>query len=88
MVRYTEYAADRVRTLCPSAPELHALWVDPNRRQALIDQLEEEHRADDDYFIDSATIDVLEEAGASTSLIALLRQAVGNSEGIDVRYEK
>lgn len=56
--------------------------------QALIDQLEEEHRADDDYFIDSATIDVLEEAGASASLVALLRGAVGNSDGIDVRYEK
>ena len=41
VVRYTEYAADRVRTLCPSAPELRAMWVDPERRRALIEQLEE-----------------------------------------------
>jgi type I restriction enzyme R subunit len=41
VVRYTEYAADRVRTLCPSAPELRAMWMDPERRGALIEQLEE-----------------------------------------------
>ena len=56
--------------------------------QSLVDQLEEEHRADEDYFIDTATIEILEEAGASAALISLLRKAVGNSEGIDVRYEK
>jgi type I restriction enzyme R subunit len=41
VVRYTKYAADRVRTICASAPEFHDLWVDPDRRQVLIDQLEE-----------------------------------------------
>jgi hypothetical protein len=55
--------------------------------QALIDHLEEEHRTDEDYFIDSATIDLLEEAGASASLISLLRRAVSKSDAIDVRYE-
>ncbi|MEX0735653.1 MAG: hypothetical protein WD944_08210 [Steroidobacteraceae bacterium] len=56
--------------------------------QSLVNQLEEEHQTDEDYFVDSATIDLLEEAGASASLINLLRSAVGNSEGIDIRYEK
>ena len=56
--------------------------------QSLIDQLEEEHQTDEDYFIDSATIDLLEEAGASASLVSMLRGAVGSSEGIDVRYER
>jgi len=56
--------------------------------KSLVDQLEEEHQTDEDYFVDSATIDLLEEAGASASLISLLRRAVGNSEGIDVRFEK
>ena len=55
--------------------------------QTLIDELEEEHRTDEDYFIDAATIDLLEEAGASAALVSLLRKAVGDSEGIDVRYE-
>jgi hypothetical protein len=56
--------------------------------KSLIDQLEEEHGTDDDYFIDTATIDLLEANGASASLVSLLRNAVGSSEGIDVRYEK
>lgn len=55
--------------------------------QKLVAKLEEEHSADNDYFIDQATVDILEEAGASSALIAMLRQAVGTSEGIEVRYE-
>ena len=56
--------------------------------QALVDQLEEEHGTDEDYFIDAATVDLLEEGGASAALVGMLRTAVGDSEGIDVRYEK
>ena len=32
VVRYTEYAAETVRTLCPSTPELRAQWADPAQR--------------------------------------------------------
>ena len=28
VVRYTDYAAETVRTLCPSAPELRQRWAD------------------------------------------------------------
>ena len=56
--------------------------------QLLIDQLEEEHSRDRDYFIDAATIDILEHAGASATLLALLRDIVGTSEGVDVRWEE
>ena len=56
--------------------------------QKLVSKLEEEHSADNDYFINQATVDILEEAGASTALIAMLRQAVGASEGLEVRYER
>ena len=41
VVRYTEYAADSVRNLCRSAPELRALWSDPEKRNDIIRQLEE-----------------------------------------------
>ena len=54
----------------------------------LIDQLEEEDSADEDYFIDADTIDLLEEGGASETLVSILRKAVGDAEGIDVRYEE
>ncbi|MGH8618671.1 MAG: hypothetical protein ACREUW_13345 [Burkholderiales bacterium] len=56
--------------------------------QFLIDQLEEEDTTDDDYFIDGDTVDMLEENGGPKPLIALLRAAVGDTEGIDVRWEK
>ena len=54
----------------------------------LIDQLEEEHSRDRDYFIDGATIGILEHAGASPHLLALLREIVGVSEGVDIRWEE
>ena len=30
VVRYTDYTAEKVRTLCPTAPELRAQWADPD----------------------------------------------------------
>ena len=56
--------------------------------EKLIDELEETELADDDYFIDGATLDILEQGGASATLVAMLRSAIGSSEGIDVRWEK
>ena len=56
--------------------------------KVLVDELEEEDMADDDYFIDGATVSILESAGASSALVALLLGAIGDSEGIDVRWEK
>jgi len=56
--------------------------------KVLVDQLEEEDMADDDYFIDGATVSILESDGASSTLVELLLGAIGDSEGIDVRWEK
>ena len=41
VVRYTDYAADKVRSLCPSTPELRLRWADPVLRAELIRLLEE-----------------------------------------------
>lgn len=41
VVRYTEYAADKVRSLCPSAPELRIQWADPVKRAEIIQKLAE-----------------------------------------------
>jgi len=41
VVRYTDYAAEKVRTLCPSAPELRAKWADPIQRAEIIERLAE-----------------------------------------------
>jgi hypothetical protein len=56
--------------------------------QFLRDHLEEESPEDDDYFVDASTIDMLEGDKADPALIAVLKQAVGTSEGIDVRWEE
>jgi hypothetical protein len=55
--------------------------------QCLVDVLEEEDSKDVDYFIDDATVDILEVNGASAALVKTLRAAIGSGEGIDVRWE-
>jgi hypothetical protein len=62
--------------------------VSEDDARLLVDQLEEESIDDDDYFVDANTIDMLEAAGASEALVTLLKNAVGTSDGIDVRVEK
>jgi hypothetical protein len=56
--------------------------------QCLIDNLEEETTSDQDYYIDLEVIDVLEEAGASSSLLSLLKNALGDREGFEIRWER
>lgn len=56
--------------------------------QFLIDELEEEHSRDRDYFIDAATVEMLDGNGASPAVVSMLRLAVGSSEGIDIGWEK
>jgi type I restriction enzyme, R subunit len=41
VVRYTEYAGENVRRLCPSAPELRKRWASPDSRGELIEKLAE-----------------------------------------------
>ena len=54
----------------------------------LVDQLEEEDSQDTDYYVSADTIDLLESNGASADLLRILRQALGNAEGIEVRWKR
>jgi hypothetical protein len=56
--------------------------------QTLADALEEESADDQDYFIDSATIDLLGDGRATDHLLHLLRTAVGSGEGVEVRWKR
>jgi hypothetical protein len=56
--------------------------------QVLLDRLEEESSQDQDYYIDQATIDLLADGRATTHLMGLLRQALGSSDGVDIRWER
>ena len=61
--------------------------IDDTDLRLLIDVLEEEDLADDDYFIDGPTIDLLERSGARESLVSMLRAVVGDSEGVDIVWK-
>lgn len=54
----------------------------------LLEDLEEEDATDTDYFIDAATLEFMEEDGAPKALLDLLKKAVGDGDGVDVRWEK
>jgi hypothetical protein len=62
--------------------------ITENELQTLVDALEEESADDQDYFIDSATIDLLGDGRATDHLLHLLRTAVGAGEGIEVRWKR
>jgi hypothetical protein len=56
--------------------------------KVLVDGLEEETADDQDYFIDLATIDVLADGRATEHLVRLLREAVGNDPGVEIRWQR
>jgi hypothetical protein len=56
--------------------------------QVLVDALEEESTQDRDYFVDTATIDVIADGRATEHLVGLLRKAVGSSNGVDIRWQR
>jgi hypothetical protein len=56
--------------------------------QALVDELEEESPEDADYYIDRATVDMLDEDGAEPALVALLREALADRDGIEITWRR
>jgi len=56
--------------------------------KVLQDALEEESSEDQDYYIDRATIDVIGDGRATDHLLKVLREALGASDGIDIRWER
>lgn len=56
--------------------------------RSLLDNLEEESQEDTDYYITPDTLDYLAARGADAKLVAILRQAIGDEDGIDIRWSK
>jgi hypothetical protein len=54
--------------------------------QLLVDQLEEEAGDDQDYYVNEATLDMLEEAGADEGLLLLLRNALSGRTEMEIRW--
>jgi hypothetical protein len=62
--------------------------ISADQLQFLIDSMEEESSEDQDYYINPITLDYLESLGADAGLMALLRTALGDRQGITVRWDK
>lgn len=56
--------------------------------EILIGHMEEESSKDQDYFVENTAIEALEGLGASADFVALLRNAVGGSEGVDIVWTR
>jgi processive 1,2-diacylglycerol beta-glucosyltransferase len=56
--------------------------------QFLVDNLEEEFAEDTDYYINAATVDLLEENAADPALVHLLRNALGSRDGIEIKWSR
>jgi hypothetical protein len=54
----------------------------------LREQFEEEGASDADYYVDGATLALLEESGADAHLISILRTAVGPAGDAEVRWSR
>jgi hypothetical protein len=56
--------------------------------QVLVDALEEESLDDHDYYITAETIDVVADGRATEHLVKVLREALGEKEGVDIRWQR
>ncbi len=54
----------------------------------LTGQLEEESGEDQDYYIDTDTLDMFQEKGADAGLVDVLRAALGSHEDMEIRWSK
>ena len=62
--------------------------INDTEMTSLTSLLEEESAEDRDYYITADTVDYLEANGADAALVALLRKAVGNADGVEVRWSR
>jgi hypothetical protein len=53
----------------------------------LVEQLEEEHEEDEDYYVDRDTIEVMSDNGGDPDLIAMLEKAMGDDDQINIAWE-
>ena len=53
----------------------------------LVEQLEEEHDEDQDYYIDRETLELLSDNGADPELLVMLEKAIGDDDSMDIAWE-
>lgn len=53
----------------------------------LVEQLEEDHEEDEDYYVDRDTLELMGDNGADPELLALLEKAMGDDDSMDIAWE-
>jgi hypothetical protein len=53
----------------------------------LVEQLEEEHDEDQDYFIDRDTLELLSDNGIDSELLAMLEKGMGDDDSMDIAWD-
>ncbi|HEY0189863.1 MAG TPA: hypothetical protein VGC42_01995 [Kofleriaceae bacterium] len=53
----------------------------------LVEQLEEEHEEDEDYYIDRDTLELMSDNGIDPELLAMLEKALGDDDSMDVSWD-
>jgi hypothetical protein len=61
--------------------------ISDSQLKFLVDQLEEEHDDDKDYFIDRDTLELLSDNGADPELLALLEKGLAGDDDMTVAWE-
>jgi hypothetical protein len=54
----------------------------------LVDALEEEYAEDRDYYIHRDLVPTLEQEGADSDLVSVLRSAIGEREGVEIEWSR
>jgi processive 1,2-diacylglycerol beta-glucosyltransferase len=62
--------------------------ITEDQLQFLIDQLEEESVNDRDYYIDGPTLEMFADRGIDPQLLTLLREALGNRDGMELEWQR
>lgn len=66
----------------------HLGEISDDQLEFLIEKLEEETDEDRDYYVNQATLDLIERQGADAGLVTLLRGALGDREEAEIRWSR
>jgi hypothetical protein len=66
----------------------HIGTLSDSQLQYLIDELEEEHSQDQDYWLHRSQVEIFREKDADPALIEMLEKALGNDDEVEVVWEK
>jgi len=53
----------------------------------LVEQLEEEHDEDEDYYVDRDTLELMSDNGIDPELLAMLEKALGDDDAMDIAWD-